>query len=57
MKVWPDSRYMIRCLLGLDNPDIGNRASEYLRERCPLCFGGVNWQQPEEMQVPNCLIF
>ena len=57
MKVWPDSRYMIRCLLGLDNPDIGNRPSEYLRERCPLCFGGVNWQQPEEMQVPNCLIF
>ena len=57
MKVCLDSRYMIRCLFGSDNPDIGSRPSEYLRERCPLCFGGINWQQPEEMSVPNCLVF
>ena len=35
----------------LYNPQVGNRPSEYLRERCPLCFGGVNWQQPKEMLV------
>jgi hypothetical protein len=49
MKVCIDTRYVIKYLFGLDNPDIRNRPSEYLRERCPLCFGGVNWQQPEEM--------
>ncbi|KDR79080.1 hypothetical protein GALMADRAFT_136978 [Galerina marginata CBS 339.88] len=26
-----------------------NRPSEYLRERCPLCFGGENWCKPEEL--------
>ncbi|KDR74540.1 hypothetical protein GALMADRAFT_141567 [Galerina marginata CBS 339.88] len=33
-----------------------NRPSEYLRERCPLCFGGSNWHQPEEIaDVIVCL--
>jgi len=27
------------------------RPSEYLRERCPLCFGGSNWAKPEEVYV------
>ncbi|KDR70633.1 hypothetical protein GALMADRAFT_144532 [Galerina marginata CBS 339.88] len=35
---------------GLDRP------SEYFRERCPLCFGGSNWHQPEELvDVIVCL--
>ncbi|KDR66151.1 hypothetical protein GALMADRAFT_44200, partial [Galerina marginata CBS 339.88] len=35
---------------GLDRP------SEYLRERCPLCFGGSNWHQPDELvDVIVCL--
>jgi len=38
-----------RFMLQLENPQAGSRPSEYLRDRCPLCFGGVNWQQPEEM--------
>ncbi|KAF8868724.1 hypothetical protein CPB84DRAFT_1818988 [Gymnopilus junonius] len=25
------------------------RPSEYLQERCPLCFGGKNWHQPYEL--------
>lgn len=25
------------------------RPSEYLRARCPLCFGGEDWSKPEEM--------
>jgi hypothetical protein len=43
-------------ILLLDDPQVGNRPSEYLRKRCPLCFGGVNWQQPEEMLVLICLM-
>jgi len=27
------------------------RPSEYLRGRCPLCFGGESWQQPDEMYL------
>jgi hypothetical protein len=23
--------------------------SNYLRERCPLCFGGENWAKPDDM--------
>ncbi|KAF8870464.1 hypothetical protein CPB84DRAFT_1855562 [Gymnopilus junonius] len=26
-----------------------DRPSEYLRERCPVCFGGKDWHQPQEM--------
>lgn len=25
------------------------RPSEYLRRRCPLCFGGVNWNDPQSV--------
>jgi len=25
------------------------RPSEYLRDCCPLCFGGTNWNKPEEL--------
>jgi len=25
--------------------------SDYLRERCPLCFGGSNWAKPDEVYV------
>ncbi len=28
-----------------------DRPSEYLRERCPLCFGGANWKKPDELYV------
>jgi len=28
---------------------IGNRPSNYLRKRCPLCFGGENWYKDEEV--------
>ena len=28
-----------------------DRPSEYLRERCPLCFGGTNWKKPNELYV------
>jgi hypothetical protein len=35
----------------LDSSQAESGISEYLRNRCPLCFGGVNWQQPEEMWV------
>ncbi|PPR01364.1 hypothetical protein CVT26_015413 [Gymnopilus dilepis] len=33
------------------NPGLNNirRPSEYLRQRCPLCFGGQNWYQPDEL--------
>lgn len=27
------------------------RPSEYLRKRCPLCFGSVNWSDPQSMYV------
>lgn len=27
----------------------GDRPSNYLRERCPACFGGENWSKPDEM--------
>lgn len=30
-------------------PDPLSRPSEYLRSRCPLCFGGVNWHDPESV--------
>ncbi|KAF8868228.1 hypothetical protein CPB84DRAFT_1858289 [Gymnopilus junonius] len=30
--------------------------SDYLRDRCPLCFGGKDWHQPDElMDVIVCL--
>ncbi|RDB20434.1 hypothetical protein Hypma_012497 [Hypsizygus marmoreus] len=33
-----------------------NRPSEYLRRRCPLCFGGQNWHDPDSMaDVIVCL--
>ncbi|KAF8867491.1 hypothetical protein CPB84DRAFT_1698862, partial [Gymnopilus junonius] len=28
---------------------VNNHPSEYLRERCPACFGGSNWHQPDEI--------
>ncbi len=28
-----------------------SRPSEYLRARCPLCFGGQNWSKPDEVSV------
>ena len=28
---------------------LNERPSDYLRDRCPLCFGGKNWSKPEEM--------
>lgn len=30
---------------------VADRPSQYLRERCPLCFGGENWQKPDQMYV------
>jgi hypothetical protein len=38
-------------IVQLDTPQAESRPSEYLRERCPLCFGGLSWQQPEDMLV------
>ncbi|KIM39165.1 hypothetical protein M413DRAFT_75239, partial [Hebeloma cylindrosporum] len=33
-----------------------DRPDEYLRERCPLCFGGENWSKPsEKVDVIVCL--
>lgn len=36
-----------------DGPDILledlTRPSEYLRSRCPLCFGGINWHDPDSL--------
>lgn len=29
-------------------PKQPERPSEYLRARCPLCFGGEDWSKPEE---------
>ncbi|PPR01991.1 hypothetical protein CVT26_008736, partial [Gymnopilus dilepis] len=34
---------------GQESGGSGNRPSEYLRERCPCCFGGDNWHKPDEM--------
>ncbi len=28
-----------------------SRPTEYLRARCPLCFGGQNWSKPDEVLV------
>ena len=28
---------------------VNGRPSEYLRERCPACFEGSNWHQPDEI--------
>ncbi len=27
------------------------RPSQYLRDQCPLCFGGENWLKPDELCV------
>ncbi len=43
--------FMTICILestALPEP-LNERPSDYLRERCPLCFGGKNWSKPEEM--------
>ena len=32
-------------------PQSLKRPSDYLRERCPLCFGRSNWAKPEEVYV------
>lgn len=40
---------------GAGHADLGgesdplSRPSEYLRSRCPLCFGSVNWHDPESV--------
>ncbi|KDR65453.1 hypothetical protein GALMADRAFT_81864, partial [Galerina marginata CBS 339.88] len=33
----------------LPTPKHSDRPSEYLRERCPLCFGGENWKKEEDL--------
>jgi hypothetical protein len=38
----PDSQVLMARRQLPDQPDhVGHRASEYLRQRCPACFGGV----------------
>ena len=32
------------------------RPSEYLRGRCPLCFGGNDWNKPNDLYVKNLTI-
>jgi hypothetical protein len=27
------------------------RPSDYLRGRCPLCFGGKDWKKPDDLYV------
>ncbi|KDR70808.1 hypothetical protein GALMADRAFT_75558 [Galerina marginata CBS 339.88] len=34
---------------GLPTPKHPDRPSEYLRERCPLCFGGDNWKKNDDL--------
>lgn len=29
--------------------DDKDRPSEYLRSRCPLCFGGKDWKKTDEL--------
>lgn len=36
--------------------DFNDRPNEYLRERCPLCFGGENWSKPSEKYVYYLLV-
>lgn len=47
--IWLNS---IVLMLNSETPVSGqplDRPSEYLRERCPLCFGGENWGKKEEL--------
>lgn len=34
-----------------DNAGSSDRPSDYLRERCPLCFGGKTWKKSPEVYV------
>jgi len=41
--------FLIVVFVLVDEPLV--RPTEYLRQRCPLCFGGDNWFKSEEMCV------
>lgn len=41
-------RFVFLHLLLVPNAAL-NRPSDYLRDRCPLCFGGENWAKPSEV--------
>jgi hypothetical protein len=51
----PDSENATPETASVPEPDGEDQPSNYLRSRCPLCFGGKDWKKKDELCVIHLL--